>query len=348
LIREVMTAIGSVRLERWHSRCPDCGEVGFVADDRLGLQGYLTTRAQRMACLAGLNDPFRKAEVLLGELSGWSVDAETLRRLTHAQANHATRKRGQRDQLPRAFAEAEGDHEVHIDAGKVNTPEGWRDVKVAVFAVRERGTPSSPADAEQRDLPAPSVRSVIAAVEEVGLFAPRCKTEADRLGLTESLRLSVLGDGAEWVWNLADDKFCGSKQVLDYYHAVEYLGKAGRASLASEEFGGWLERAKGQLLGDGYAGACEALGSLPVGASAIGEALNYLAGHRERIHYAARLRRGQAIGSGLVEGTIKQRVNLRLKRTGARWLAAGVGPFVEMLAMSDTTEWAEYWNSLAA
>ena len=104
--------------------------------------------------------------------------------------------------------------------------------------------------------------------------------------------------------------------MLDYYHAVEYLGKAGRASLGAEAFVAWLDRSKGQLLADGYVGACEALAALPAGAAEIGEALNYLAGHRQRVSYAARLRRGQSIGSGLVEGTIKQRVNLRLKRTG--------------------------------
>jgi hypothetical protein len=76
--------------------------------------------------------------------------------------------------------------------------------------------------------------------------------------------------------------------------------------------------------------------------------LNYFAGHRDRLGYAVRLRRGQVIGSGLVEGTIKERVNLRLKRTGARWRAAQVGPFVELLALSDSPEWDEYWMLLAA
>lgn len=343
-----MTAVGLMELTRWHSKCPRCAEVGFVADARLGLTGYLTTRARRMACLAGLNDPFRKAELLLEELSGWSVDAETLRRLTHSAADHATRTRRQRRDLPQAFAEASGDHEIHIDAGKVNTPDGWRDVKVAAFAVRERAESASSEDYEQRELPTPQVRSVIAAVEEVGAFGPRCRVEAERLKTTDTGRLSVLGDGAEWVWNLADTQFPGAKQVLDFYHAAEYLAKAGRASLGSEELPDWLEGAKKRLASDGYLGACEALHELPAGASEIGEALNYLAGHRDRVNYALRLCRGQTIGSGLVEGTIKQRVNLRLKRTGARWLAPGVGPFVEMLAMSDTPEWREYWNTLAA
>lgn len=343
-----MTAVGAVRLERWHSTCPCCAEVGFVADDRLGLDGYLTAHARRMACRAGLNDPFRKAELLPEELSGWSVDAETLRRLTHAEADRAARTRDRRCTLPEAFAGASGDREAHIDAGKVNTPGGWRDVKVAVFAVRKRASSASPADYGQRDLPAPAVRGVIAAVEEVAAFGPRCRAEAERLGVTDASRLSVLGDGAEWIWNVAGSQFEGAGQVLDVYHAAEYLAKAGRASLGVGKLPGWLERARAGLVGDGYVGACAALSELPGGAEEVGVALNYLAGHRDRLNYALRLRRGQAIGSGVVEGTIKQRVNLRLKRTGARWLAAGVGPFVEMLAMSDTPEWAEYWNTLAA
>jgi hypothetical protein len=352
-----MTAVGAIRVSRWHTRCAGCGEAEFPADGRLGVDGYLTRRASRMACLAGVSDPFRKAETLLRELSGWAVDAETLRRLTHAVAADATRTRDERAAVPAAFARAHqptaerpgpADDEVGIDAGKVNTTGGWRDVKVGVFAVRGRAEPCSSAEAESRELPAPVVRSVIAAVEEASLFAPRCRAEADRLGLTDPSRVSVLGDGAEWIWHLADEQFPTAAQVLDYYHAAEYLAAAGRESLDATAFPPWLEGAKGLLLGDGYAGACEALAGLPGGATEVGVALNYLAGHREGLNYAARLRRGQAIGSGLVEGTIKQRVNLRLKRTGARWRVEGVGPLVELLAMSDTPEWAEYWNPLAA
>ena len=71
----MVTAVGTIRLGRWHTRCPACGEAGFPADGRLGLDGFLTRRAKRMACLAGVNDPFRKAETLLRESSGWAVDA---------------------------------------------------------------------------------------------------------------------------------------------------------------------------------------------------------------------------------------------------------------------------------
>jgi hypothetical protein len=352
-----MTALGPVRLRRCYACCPACGQGAFPADRLLGLDGWLTPRALRMACRAGAADPFRKAEALLGELAGWSVGADTLRRRCHEQATRAAAGRAGRAGLPEAFARAAGDHELHIDAGKVNTVEGgWRDVKVAVFARREPGEPSDAAGLDRRRLPQPSARSVVAAVEGREAFGPRVEAEALRLGVPLGEGLSVLGDGAEWIWNLAGDHFHGAAQALDVWHGAEKLAEAGRAALgAGEELQAWLRQAKGGLVGDGYAGACAALGALtavagasPQACAAAAEALNYFAAHRGRLGYAARLRRGQSVGSGLVEGSIKQLVNLRLKRTGARWRVGGVGPFVEFVALADSPEWDEYWTALAA
>ncbi len=319
------------------------------------MDGWLTVRARRMACLAGLHDPFRKAERLMAELAGWSIDAETLRRITHAEAAAAAGGRAERTALPEAFAAASGEQELHIDAGKVNTPEGWRDVKVAVFAGRPRGPAATADDYEQRELPAPTVRSVVAAIEDCGAFGGRCHAEARRLGVCAS-RLSVLGDGAEWIWNLVAAWFFAAAQLLDVFHALEHLAAAGRQALGEgAAWTAWLKTARRGLVGDGYCGVCEVL-ARPLDdpeaadrlAAAAGGVLNYFAGHRDRLGYAARLRRGQAIGSGLVEGTIKERVNLRLKRTGARWQAARVGPFVEFLAQSDGPEWTEHWATQPA
>lgn len=351
-----MTALGAIRLGRSYANCPACEQGSFPADRLLGIDGWLTARALRMACRAGAADPFRKAELLLGELAGWSAGADTLRRRCHEQAARAAAGRAGRTAAPGAFAAAPGDRELHIDAGKVNTVEGgWRDVKVAAFACRERGGPCDGAGLDERKLPEPSVRSVVAAVEGREAFGPRVEAEALRLRVPLGPGLSVLGDGAEWIWKLTEGHFHGAAQVLDVWHGVEKLAEAGRAALgAGEEFRAWLEQAKGGLVADGYAGACAALGPLGAVAGAsqaacaeVAGKLNYFAGHRDRLRYAARLRRGQSIGSGLVEGSIKQLVNLRMKRTGARWRVAGVGPFVEFVALAGGPEWHEYWAALA-
>ena len=96
-----------------------------------------------MACLLGVQRSFEKAEVALLEVAGWKLDDNTIRQLCHATAARACSTR-ERRHTAEAFARADGDLEMQIDAGKVNTREGWRDVKVAVFARRTPGEPISP------------------------------------------------------------------------------------------------------------------------------------------------------------------------------------------------------------
>jgi hypothetical protein len=306
-----------------------------------------------MACLLGVQQSFAKAEVALREVAGWKLDDNTLRRLVHATARQAHATRATRDTAA-TFAAAEGDHELHLDAGKANTVEtGWRDVKVAVFARRKRGQPCTAATWSERDLPAPGVRTVLAAVTEAADFGTACAAEAKRLGWTEATPLSTLGDGAEWVWNQVEEHFWWSDRVLDFWHGVEYLGAGAREALGADhpEVTAVVGRGKGQLLAAGYEGVVTWVGEvnarMPSGGSGAGlaKALNYFAGQKPRLGYAARLARGQAIGSGLVEGTIKQHLNRRLKQTGAKWRTAHVAPLVELGALAAGKEWQAFWET---
>ena len=240
------------------------------------MAGYVTAGASRMACLLGVQQSFHKAEVALREVAGWELDENTIRRLCHATAQRAHATRVQRATAT-TFAEAVGDWELQIDAGKVNTLEGWRDVKVAVFDRRPRGTPTTAPEWDERDLPAPTVRSVVAAVEEASTFGARCVREAQRLQLTDPEQLSILGDGAEWVWNLAERHFCGADQVLDIWHGAEYLADGAKAACgqhteaAKAEAKAQAERGKQQLLADGYWGVTEWVGELTATAALGGD-----------------------------------------------------------------------------
>jgi hypothetical protein len=164
----------------------------------------------------------------------------------------------------------------------------------------------------------------------------------------------VLGDGAEWIWNLAKRQFDGAEQVLDVFHAGEYLADLARAGFGegSAEGARWLDDARAALVGDGWAGVCEFVvkdaARVPNFAAleaAFPRVANYLTGHRDRLGYAVRLRRGQAIGSGLIEGTIKQEVGRRMKQTGARWRSDHVGRFVQFRALANGAEWDHYWSA---
>lgn len=327
------------------------GMGAFPADEVLGVEGLLTPGAERMAVLAGVHRSFAQAQQMMLEMLGWAPDDDVIRRRTHAVARRATTHRASRRDV-RRFAQAPGVLELQVDAGKVPTTGGWRDVKVAVWARRELGEPT-PIDAwAERDLPPPSCRTVVAAVEEACDFTGRVRDEADRLGVTTAPDATVLGDGAEWIWNLASAVLPQAENVLDVFHAVEHIGDAVKTVWTDPAVAS-RHRATGvtTLLSEGKPGIdrwiAERFSALP--AESDGEPLRalaaYLAAHPTRVNYADRLARGRSIGSGLVEGTIKQKVNLRLKPTGARWRVEHVGPLVELIALSDQPEWHHLWTT---
>lgn len=306
-----------------------------------------------MAVFAGTRDSFARAQQTLRELCGWQLDDDVIRHLTHATARRANATREHRADGAR-FASAPGAIEVAIDAGKVNTDTGWRDVKVAVVAKREAGEPGGLDRWEERELPAPSDRAVVAAIEAAEVFTGRVRAEADRLGVTTAADVTVLADGAEWIWNLGAAVFPQASGVLDAYHALEHVSAAVKAVWGTDTPAAAERFATGRLalLGEGKAGIERWLGDrfaeLPAGAT--GEPLialaAYLAPHPAHLGYADRLATGRSIGSGLVEGTIKQVVNRRLKQTGAKWKVAHVGPLAELAALVDTTDWNALWAAV--
>ena len=242
-----------------------------------------------------------------------------------------------------------------LDAGKVNTRGGWRDVKVAVISKRKLGKPASATDRENRKSPAPTVVVVTASVEGSDLFAERVRTEADRLDATTAADVTVLADGAEWIWTLAEAVFPQAAGVLDFYHAAEHIADAVKAIWPTgDQADGLYAAGRAALRTGGKVGLERWIGEaflvLPAGSD--GEPLRALAAyvgpHPTHRGYAGRLAGGRSIGSGQVEGAIKQLVNRRLKRTGARWRPEHVGPLVELVALVDSPEWHEAWATTAA
>lgn len=280
-----------------------------------------------MITLAGVSQSFRHGETLLDQLAGWTTCHEIVRRVCYRQADQLADQREAASPEIEPFQKASGEMEFQTDATKINTTDGWRDMKLFVFAKRKAGPPAPAEQWDKRSLPAPTARFAFAAIEEIDEFAPRWWAWAERLGLGDE-RLSVLGDGAEWIWDHAELQFANWAGTLDIFHAGEWLAKAAKAGCGegTDLAARWLREARLALLGDGYVGLCEYLATsaewVPSRAglaAAAPEVLNYFCGHRDRLNYALRLRRGQPIGSGLIEGACKQMIGRRMKQTGAQW-----------------------------
>ncbi len=178
-----MTALGAIVLWRTYFSCNSCDLGGYAADRVLGLEGFLTRQATRLICLLGGQNSFAVTERLLKECCGWTISDERIRQACQAESPRIAGFRAESSAVAKAFADAPGDVEFQTDAAKVNTTEGWRDMKIGIFARRERGEPSTPENWDKRHLPAPSTRVAFAAIEAIDDFAPRWSKWAVRLGI---------------------------------------------------------------------------------------------------------------------------------------------------------------------
>jgi hypothetical protein len=348
-----MTALGAVVLWRVYFACRACGLGGYFADRILGLEGFLTRQATRLICLLGGRNSFADAEQLLTECCGWKVSDERIRQACQAESIRIAGFRADSPAIATAFADAAGDVEFQTDAAKVNTTGGWRDMKIGIFARRERGEPATPAQWDERHLPAPTTRVAFAAIESIDDFAPRWGEWADRLRITDRSAITVPGDGAEWIWNAASRQFGDCDQILDIYHAAEYIADAGKGLFGegTSAASSWLEQGRGLLLSDGWAGLCDHIGATLekapelAGHAALGKLTGDFAAYTGRLNYSHRLYTGQSIGSGMVEGAAKNLVGSRLKQTGARWRVENVNAMAELGCLTYSDHWELYWAS---
>lgn len=339
---------------RTHLDCPVCRLGGYRVDDLLGFDGRLSLRAEQMITLAGTHQSFRNGTTLLEGLAGWTTCHEIVRRACYHQSDELAKQRQEASPEVEPFHEASGQMEFQTDATKLNTTGGWRDMKIGVFAKREAGQPATAEQWDERDLPAPTARFAFCAIEEIETFAPRWWPWAELLGVGQQ-RLSVLGDGAEWIWDHAELQFANWQGTLDIYHSGEWLAKAAKAACGegTPEAAQWLKESRLAMLRDGYVGLCEYaqqsaewVPSRRGLEEALPEVLNYFCGHQERLNYALRLRRGQPIGSGMIEGACKQIIGRRMKQTGAQWDVANANRMALLCSLAYADALPLYFTAL--
>jgi hypothetical protein len=74
-----------------------------------------------------------------------------------------------------------------------------------------------------------SSTSYVGAIETADAFGKRIYAEALSRGLENVQKQVVIGDGAHWIWNIADEQFYGAIQIIDLYHAREHYRSVARA-----------------------------------------------------------------------------------------------------------------------
>jgi len=350
-----MTTAGEMKLSRVYFRCVKCGDGGYAADDRLGVDGRYSAGAQRLACLAASSWSYDISSARLAELCGIRIGDNTIREIAQQHGSAMNAWQNSDPQACREFREADGETEFTTDGTSVNTTNGWREIKLGIFSKRLDGEPATPQQWSDRTLPVPVARVAFCAIERSTRFGRRWKPWARRLGIFDTSAITVLADGAKWIWEEQLNHLRGAEGVLDIFHALEHIAETARCLYGegSEEASQWLEAGRTVLLSAGFPGIEHQIRETrqrvrsPKKRQSLDDLLGYLSNHAEHLHYAERLAQGRSIGSGQVEGACKNLIGRRLKQTGARWRIRRVNRMAGLCSVMYSNQWNAYWSTLA-
>ena len=139
--------------------------------------------------------------------------------------------------------------------------------------------------------------------------------------------MTILGDGAPWIWNIAAAKFPEATQIVDLFHAREHLhGLALLEFMLGDHKDEWLAARLEDLDYGDIDGICAAARVYPlegIKKNELATALGYFETNAPRMRYHWFRSRGLFVGSGAAESGCKAVVGQRLKQSGMHWTVAG-------------------------
>jgi hypothetical protein len=355
------TVLGPVTLRRAWYHCVACGHGLAPRDAELAVAGASMSPGLRaMSDKAAAAVPFARAAALLEDLAGVGLTVKRVERAAEAsgaalaaasreRAGLITRRRlvplppdPLADKLymvidgtgvPMTGRETAG-REGKGEDGRART----REVKMAVFFTQDKlGKDGYPV----RDR---ASSSYIATFEPAAAFGRLVKAEGIRRGAGHVRQLTVIGDGAAWIWNLAAATFPEATHIVDLYHAREHLHSLTRSLefMLGDRRDEWLA-ARLEDLDYGYIDGIEkAVRKYPLEGVKKDEAekeLGYFLNNAPRMRYKWFRSRGLFVGSGVVEAGCKSVIGQRLKQSGMHWTVAGADSIISLRCAEASSQW---------
>ncbi len=201
----------------------------------------------------------------------------------------------------------------------------------------------------------PASTTYTGAIEIAEDFGRRIYLEAWNRGSSRAEQLVVMGDGAEWIWNLADQHFPGAVQIVDLYHARQHLWDLARRLHPNDEAKqkAWMKAHQRRLLDKGkIEKLVTALRSIvstnPEVIDRIRLEADYFERNAERMRYPKFRRQHLFVGSGVIEAGCKTVIGSRLKQSGMFWTVRGANAIIALRCCHLNGRFEDYWEQRRA
>lgn len=363
--KQLLTVLGPVRFHRAYYVCSECHRGHSPRDRELDVVGTeCSPGVRRMLAAVGSESSFEQSREQIELLAGIEVTAKAVERQAEAigedieAGEQAEIGRAKQLELPEVCAPAVPILYIEMDGtgvpvvkaetenrtGKLEgQPAHTREVKLGcVFTqtgVDEDGRPVRDQDST----------SYVAAIEPAEKFGLRLYSEAWRRGWSRANKKVVIGDGAVWIWNLAEQHFPGAIQIVDLYHARQHLWElSAKLFSADQRFRKrWMARCLHQLDCGKIEAVVKILRDLQPAAEEltkiVGNEADYFERNAERMRYPAFRTLGLFVGSGVVEAGCKTVIGKRLKCSGMFWTVRGANAIIALRCCRLSRRFEDYW-----
>jgi uncharacterized protein UPF0236 len=332
--------------------------VFFPLDEALQLGAYSWSPATvAQALRLGVEIPsYRRAAATFGELLHLPLSKSSLQQLVQDAGQALVRQEAEEAEamvrVPSKEEEVVWRDRPAPDSEIMNVSsdgvlihlrqEGWKEVKtVAISAVESVVNPAS--GEVEVHLTRHSYR---AGLWEAATFANHLWAEAGRRGLEQARLVVSVNDGAAWIWAIVFMCFARCVQILDWWHAVQYLWLIAGATFGegSAQASLWVEQQKQLLSQSNLPQVLHNVRLLyPRGQplpDPVRKAVFYFFHHRWRMRYREFRQTGCPIGSGTVESACKVVVQQRMKQAGMQWSRSGAQAMLALRCALLSDRWS--------
>ncbi|HEY6308812.1 MAG TPA: ISKra4 family transposase [Candidatus Angelobacter sp.] len=372
--KTVLTVVGAVEVSRPYFLCSHCSHGQCPVDMELGIAGLESSPGvRRMEAVVGSEMPFASGCEPMRVLAGLEVPAKAVERAAEAIGAQIARRDeqeiGRAKQLVLPLVSRQNIPEMYVLMDGVQVPvvpaetEGrtgrtggqrarTRECKLGcVFTqttVDYEGWPI-------RDDDSTTYGGAIETAEEFGF---RIYTEAWRRGWEWARLKVVIGDGAVWIWNLANLHFPGAIQIVDLYHARQHLWEIAALLHPNDPLAkkNWVTPMKA-LLDNGEIEplvvrlrkiAAEHATSQAELTDEIVKEAEYFETNASRMMYPRFRAMGLFVGSGVIEAGCKAVIGSRLKRSGMFWTVRGANAIIALRCCRLNGRFEDYWEKARA
>ena len=180
-------------------------------------------------------------------------------------------------------------------------------------------------------------------------FTQRVSREASRRRFTQAERTVVIGDGAPWIWKIAQELFPRAIQIVDRFHVKQTLSTLSKAVYGADspQAHRWARRRHDELDAGRFSDLLRAVSRHSTNSEEARKCFQYLRRNRDRMRYPHFEALGLCTSTGVVEAGCKVVVATRLKRAGMHWTLRGSNAIIALRCSRLSGRFQDFWERRA-